>query len=879
VTRPVAALLIFFLSGIAGLGYQIVWTRLFAVGLGHEVPSILAVVAAFFAGLALGALLLDRPISRSARPAIWYAAIELVIGLWSIATAFALPWLNTRLPHWIGAEPGPVRHWIIAFSVPLAALLPATAAMGATLPAMDRLFERLRARGSRGTSLSAAYAANTLGAVAGTLGATFILLPLLGFRSTLFALAAINIFCAAVALLILGRAQSEPSGAQIAASDPRQPFQRRRSALPWMLLGATGLLGIGYEVVAVRIMGQVLENTIYSFAAALSVYLLGTSLGAAAVHGAQRRERFSPWLDPQCAVPWLLTSLAAAVTLGVLALGSAGDIYLGVRSLIGGGAAGFAASLGGELALATAVFLLPTFCMGATFTLLAQQVRVDRGGVGAALALNTIFGSMAPPLFGVVALPFLGGKFSLLAIAAGYALLAVAATAPLRLRALAPLLVPAALALAAAPGDLALVEPLPGGRILEQREGVLGAVAVVTDAPPDSHRYLKINNKFLQGGTANDAFTERRMGHIPLLLHAAPKSALFLGVGTGATLGAASLRADLTADGIELVPEVIHVLHHFDSVNEKAGENPRLRIIAADARRYVASTDRRYDVIVADLFHPARDGAGSLYTVEHFTALRARLNPGGIVCQWLPLHQLESDVLRSIIRSFLEVFPHSRALLADFNIRAPALGLIGTETPLQLDASVFESRADGPELHAALSRLALRNTVTLLGCFLADEASLRAFAADAPLNTDDHPIVLFAAPRFAYRDDTTPFGRLAVLLDELSPSANAFFGDAPQAWARIVARRLNAFIQARDDYLRSAMAFASGDQRAAMDACVRAAAISADFPLAYDVVLAHARSLLSSDPVECARLLAALSEARPERTEARDLLKQLGGTP
>ena len=37
-------------------GYEIVWTRLFAVGLGHEIPAVLAVVAAFFSGLALGAL-------------------------------------------------------------------------------------------------------------------------------------------------------------------------------------------------------------------------------------------------------------------------------------------------------------------------------------------------------------------------------------------------------------------------------------------------------------------------------------------------------------------------------------------------------------------------------------------------------------------------------------------------------------------------------------------------------------------------------------------------------------------------------------------------------------------------------------------------------
>src|ERR1041385_4258376 len=84
---------------------------------------------------------------------------------------------------------------------------------------------------------------------------------------------------------------------------------------------------------------------------------------------------------------------------------------------------------------------------------------------------------------------------------------------------------------------------------------------------------------------------------------------------------------------------------------------PQLRMFIADARRFVRATAAQYDVIVADLFHPARDGAGSLYTLEHFSAIRRRLAPGGLFCQWLPLHQLDEHMLRVIIRTFLEVFP------------------------------------------------------------------------------------------------------------------------------------------------------------------------------------------------------------------------------
>ena len=75
-------------SGFAGLGYQIVWTQQCALWLGHESAAVLAVVAAFFGGLAAGALTLGPRIERSPRPARWYAGCELVIALWSLLLVF-----------------------------------------------------------------------------------------------------------------------------------------------------------------------------------------------------------------------------------------------------------------------------------------------------------------------------------------------------------------------------------------------------------------------------------------------------------------------------------------------------------------------------------------------------------------------------------------------------------------------------------------------------------------------------------------------------------------------------------------------------------------------------------------------------------------------
>ena len=87
--------------------------------------------------------------------------------------------------------------------------------------------------------------------------------------------------------------------------------------------------------------------------------------------------------------------------------------------------------------------------------------------------------------------------------------------------------------------------------------------------------------------------------------------------------------AALESEGVELLPEVVALLGLFEPANAAILHSPRLSVRVADARRYVQASSAQYDVIVADLFHPARDGAGSLYTVEHFEAVHHRLAAGG----------------------------------------------------------------------------------------------------------------------------------------------------------------------------------------------------------------------------------------------------------
>jgi spermidine synthase len=852
-------LVLFCLSGAAGLGYQMVWARQFAAGLGHEMPAVLAVVGAFLGGMALGAWTLDGAVSRSARPGVWYAALEIVIGLWAALTTALVPAVNDAALRLIGLEPSPLRHWAVAFALPLLALLPATAALGATLPAMERFVAPLVADGR---CLGAVYAANTLGAVAGTLASAFWLVPAFGLTSATGLLAAVNLGCGGAALFLGSRAASpatvSPANGSSADSPSSRPVASRTRLAATVFL--TGLLGIGYEVAGVRVLSQVLENTVYTFAAVLAVYLLGTALGAALYQHFGRRG------EPKLLLTDLLGVLAFTGLLGVLVLARAPTIYDACRATLGDSRPGVLAA---EMAVAAAVFALPTLFMGAAFSHLVQAARRREGGVGRAAALNTFGGALAGALCGVWLLPLLGSKWTLTLIALGYLAL-LPKIVGVRRGWLA-----ASVALVfVLPAGLQIAQVPPGGRLVEYREGVLASVAVVADAT--GHRTLRVNNRFQMGGTAAAA-AEYRHAHLPLLLHPAPTRALVLGLGTGITLGGAGAHPGLHSAGVELVPEVVEVMPAFEPYNFSPARHPQLKVFVADARRFVRAADARYDVIIADLFHPARDGAGSLYTREHFAAIRERLAPGGLFCQWLPLHQLDGELLPVIARTFLDVFPEAQGWLLHFNVDIPVLGLIGSLEPRRYSRQWVEGRLSDARLEAELKKLALADSVRLFGHLLAGPKELRAFAGSGPLNTDDRPRVTFDAPRFVYRKNATAYGRLLTLLKRHPPDArDALRLDTGAEEARF-AQQLAAYWQARDVYLRGLMDEAEGRQAEAIAAYIESARLSEDFTSGYAQCLTIASLQAQSNPAAARALLQRLVEARPSRPVAKEMLQRLFG--
>lgn len=856
-------LLALVLSGSAALGYELLWTRLLGLTLGHEFLGVLAALAGFFGGLALGSALLHERVRRAKDPARLFVRLELIAATYALVSPLLLHSLAGWLPSVLGPTIADAGATGITLSLLVAtlALLPATVCMGATLPAIVEARRRVVRSDPDGRGLGRLYAANTFGAVAGTLVAIHVVLPRLGLVAGAFAIALLGFAGAAVAY---GWSKQHPATAPIpegdappidTSKDPDADVARE----PWLLyvlIFGTGLVGVGVEVVGVRVLSQTMSNTVYTFADVLAAYLLGTAAGAWMY---QRYASRAVAGAPARVTAGLLLAQALSIVVAAMVLRNSPSLI----AALAGPEPGFGAKLLAESITALAVFSAPTLIMGALFSHLVGMIAPR--GIGRAYALNTLGSALAPFALGLIAIPELGYTDAFFALAWAYLALMVLFcwfrrfSTAWQLGAMIAVLAATVLGR----GSLVLVEIPEEWKQLEQHESVMGVVTVSerrvdAGAPGNKLRRLQVDQQFRMGGALS--IGERRMGHIPLLLHGDARDVLYLGVGTGATAGAALSHPVESIDAVELVPEVLETLPWFEDVNGDIANAERAHLHAADARRWLAASDRSYDVIVADLFHPERDGAGFLYSREHFEAVRDHLAEGGLFAQWLPLHQIDPTTLRTVIATFLDVFPEAHSWLALYNVDSPAFGLIGTvgEPGLRvdLDRLVATTRDD------AFAPVVLQDPRDLFAGYMLDRDALAALAADAPLNTDLRPRVLFDAPKSGR--DELGLANLEVLVPLRTPYPSELvraesLGDFESQTA--------AFATALDHYLAGEMIFV---REARADEPLPEAAVEeyvAAFEAAPEFLPTHGRL----------KAQVALLQRAGFEEEARALVERLGG--
>jgi spermidine synthase len=761
-------------SGAAALGWQLLWTEQLGLALGHESVSMLAVMAAFFGGTSLGAWAYDQNSRAHRWPGRVYIACEIMILSWGALLYYLLPFAAQWGLSLVGGSPSTGLQLSVAFFLPFFILLPATAAMGATLPAFNAQLYKHR------SAWSGLYAANTAGAMAGVLLVVLYAAPQWGFQRTGLACMATNGACALLAgLLWRNSAKNLAVTPTTHQPDATQGFS--------ISLACTGFLGVSYEVVVARVLGGVTENTIYSYAAVLSVYLFATALGAGWYHQVRTRGTRTPNSTAN-----MLLAQIATLLLSMVALWHADLFALWPRGWL---ESSTGATLAGEVLVACATLMLPAAVMGAVYAGMCDAASLQGLRYSKALTVNTAGAALAPLFTGVVAIPWLGSQLTLAGIVMGYGLLWVFWMKRRRIAALVfALLAPG---LWAAP-PLRFVRLAPGSQLIDYKEGVMASVSVIKDA--DGITRLQINNRVQEGSSASGPF-EARLAQIPLALHPSPHRALFLGVGTGYTSQVAAKDKGLQVAAVELLPEVLEATGFFAQSHERKKSLQAVHFIRSDARRFVQIKAAPYDVIVGDLFHPARNGAGSLYTREQFAHIKARLAPGGVYCQWLALYQMDNASLRSIMRAFLAVYPKAVAILATNSLESPAIGLIGRMDDELFSVGDAKQRLLNMQNGDLLGNSQLNDEFALFGNIIGDSDAIMRFSLEAPINTDDLPFVTHQAPWVAYSENAMPRDRLLEFLNGMQVRPELVFENIDAA----TAHRFEKYWQARRAYLALGM--------------------------------------------------------------------------
>jgi spermidine synthase len=880
--------LLFAISGAAALIYEVTWTRLLTLQVGHGVAAASTVLAAFMGGLAIGSAWGGRFGSRlSAATALKaYAGLELAIAVLALVLPFELRAVYPLLEATYADGAGGATFALLRITASLILLSVPAAAMGATFPVASQWFVRRAGHAAR--DAGALYACNTVGAAIGALLAGFVLLPSLGLAGATWVGVALNVIAAAGAwLMSRGAAVDATPAHEVAAAPAKAAARGKRKgrvaaaapavvatpqpALAAIALAISGFASLVLQVVWTRVLALILGPTTYAFSTMVAIFIAGIAVGAA----------IAARLAPKARQPvvGLAVCIALSVGGGAVAAAFVERALLSVATLVAQPGVSYTDVLVRHALLAVALLAPMTIAFGAAFpyavavaTRSGDRMAADLGVIYAANTAGAIVGALAA---GFALIPWLGlqGTIRLIAgVGAAAALIVlfaggasgrgrVAAGAIAGLVLALPFALPEWDRLLLSSGGYKyaailrapdLRSGLTAGELLYYGEGATGTVAVRKAGGTLS---LAIDGK-VDASNAGDMLTQRLLAHVPLLLHRDPKRVAILGLGSGVTLGAALTHPIDRADVLEISPEVVTAARFFDAENHQATTDPRARVIVGDGRTHLLLTREKYDVIVSEPSNPWMAGIASLFTREFFEAARDRLEPGGVLCQWAHTYDISTEDLQSIVATFLSVFPNGTLwLVGDGDVL-----LVGGSEPLDSQMAAMNERWQRPGVRADLAAVGALEPFHILSLFVAQGRTLAAWAGDARVQSDNRASLEFSGPRSALGGTTADN---AALLRTLAASPDA----APAA---VVSARQGASAAAIRD--RGRMLLNAEATRPAYDDFVSALQQTPDDPLALDGLI---RSSAPLQRTADARNLLMRLAADPSRLHTRLALSRL----
>ena len=840
---------VFVLSGAAGLIYESIWSRYLGLFVGHSAYAQIIVLVIFLGGMSLGAYLVGERSSRVRHPLLWYAGVELAVGLIGFTFhdvfVFATNAAYDRwFPHLAGGASVTVVKWVLAALL----ILPQSVLLGTTFPLMSAGVMRLRSARA-GHVLGLLYFANSLGAAAGVLAAGFALIAWFGLPGTLLSAAMLN-FLAAIAVGAPVRAghldDSRPLEVEPAVSSGSGDTTDLRRLLLFVSFG-TALSSFIYEIGWIRMLSLVLGSATHSFELMLSAFILGLALGAFWV-----RRRADSFTDPIRAlgiVQWVMGVLAIA-TLPIYIESFSWTAWL--INALKTNDSGYHAFVVARYAICLLVMLPATFCAGMTLPLITRMLMKAGAGeraIGAVYSVNTFGSIIGAALAGLVLMPLLGLKWLL--IAGALVDIVIGAMLVSRTRGRAPqdraTITPRARRPYDGPAAMATLVLLVSVVVYARfdhsvltsgvyRHGVLstpgmfdflyykdGRTATVsvrrakgdtnalmtlaTNGKPDASVEAVWRHPLQPGATRNalaqDLGTQVLLPVVTLAHRPRARLAAVIGQGSGMTshflLGSPLLERLYT---IEIEPAMIEGSRALMPANRRVFEDPRSTFIIDDAKSFFAGSGRRFDLILSEPSNPWVSGVSGLFTEEFYGHVKRQLADDGVFGQWLHLYEIDDTMVLSVLAAIDRSFPaYEIFLTSNADLLVIATKQRAVPTP---DWSVIHF----PGIRGDLARVLPFTPASLEALRLAGRNELHPYLArHSAVNSDYYPILDLGTERTRFfrmvahgitSVSTGRFDMMAALSGRRVPFESAHLAPAPEVPRVSMAAASSQLRQLRD---------------------------------------------------------------------------------
>ncbi len=785
----------FFLSGAAGLVYQVIWVRLIDKIIGGAPFAVATVLSVFMAGLAVGSYVSGRIVDRLTRRGTLltlYGGMEISIGICAMLVPLMIQAVQ---PIYQSIYDRLLNHFwcypIAAFIGCVLILIVPTALMGATLPVLCRFYVlRLAHIGTRTGWL---YGLNTIGAALGVILCGFVLIKSLGVFMSLVMFACINGLIG-LSCILLSRFLSVDGGHSGSLRQKEkvkfvipESDNTHAGSIPWgvLIFAASGFCAMAYEVLWTRLLGLIAGPTTYCFTLVVATFIVGLALGSIVFgHLADKTRNTLNWLTG--------TQMAAAM------------LALAVSQLLGNGQFFFAKlihTFHGQFShlilmqslVLFGVLLPPTLLLGAAFPLVGRlyvQSIGDMGRrLGTAYALNTVGALIGSFVAGFVLVPWLGKmnglrlviflQFCLSGMLLLYLTVVKRKAGRYRL-AIAALIGIGCLLIGLFPswrtdllsrgwyrdvdalqsdldrvgwgealmkGAQRIADHRQGLDVVFQGEGASGFTTVEREITSlGSVEIALFNSGKADASSHGDRSTQTLSAHIPMLFHPGAKKVMLLGLASGMTAGEILLYPVEQLDVLEINEAVATACrNYFSPWNNGCLDDSRTRLIVQDGRNHLALTRQSYDVIVSEPSNPWMAGLSNLYSLEFFQLVRQRLTSEGLFAQWIQAYEMDKETFSLLGRTFTAVFPNS------------VLFKVGPVDYLMLGFNNDKGRFDWDMAHrnavyAKKSTLVTFSDIDFIVHLIMTEDLSRLFG-EGRLHTDDHPYLEFSAPRSLYQEN------------------------------------------------------------------------------------------------------------------------------